>query len=140
VTDEFAYEIAQRLREIHGLLIQREGTMIIQNLKQRVGSFFDHLAANHPGSTATAVIAAMRKLVLLELDMISEKLSGLFAGGTYADAVNFLRKFAKGNLSPFLPWYVRWFANPDKYVDQICDWLLANQQQVGGTIGALPPG
>ncbi len=113
--------------------------MLIQELKVRVGGFFDKAHANVPGSMLRTVVQRLRAVVLFNLDALKVQAEQLFDGGDFAAGVDFLLAFAKGNVGKIVPWYMRPFVNESKLLDQLGTWLKANASLFRDGIGALPP-
>lgn len=112
--------------------------MLIQELRKRVAGLFARVEAEYPSYLPGrgTVIRAVRDLLLGALDRVQAQLEGLFVpGGDFDRGVEFVRAYAKGRVR--VPWYVRLVADPDRVVDQVCDWLLANRAGFAGGLGDL---
>jgi hypothetical protein len=135
------YELNQRYREIQSALFARgNNDMMIEQLKVKLGNFFDKAYANHSNKWVREVIASVKALVLGKLDAIKTQMEGFFDSGTFDKSVDFLIDFAKGNVKVALPFWVRLMGvSTDKLLGEMGSWLKANKDMFKAGIGDAPP-
>ena len=104
--------------------------MTLDELKNRIGGFFDAAIAARSGSITRIALRAAKVVALREVDQFEAMLSAAIARGDATAALNHLRDFLKGKLDAEVNIIVRNLFNLDRLLDAAFDYLIAHEPVV----------